>query len=350
MKPRVESIARLVGGQVAAELAPEQMYRRNGPTQVLVADPAAESFRPYFTQQLATLPAQRLYEIDNAIVFGKGAIYLEGAIVRENLEGAPLDKILMIAHERSRSPVRVVDEPVLYTTRYGVKNYGHCLTDIVPRIVQAIRAMPSLRVALHPEFVATARSALMALGCQEQQILALDEQPTRLCRGFYASPCNIHPLVHSPVSVQIIRSAYDEDTLIRNAPLKAEKLFVTRSDAGTRHLGNHANVADVLKDHGFVEVAVGGMSHLQQAALFHQAREIVGLAGAALSNVLYCRAGTRMTVLAPATMPALYFWDLASQVGVDFRIGYFPAQSASLGIHSDFFVEPSQLIGLAGLA
>jgi len=198
VKPRVESIARLVEGHVIAELAPEQTYRRNDPTQILIADPAAESFRPFFALKLATLPAQRLYKINNAIVFGKGAIYLEGAVVRENLEGAPVDQILRIAHERSRSPVRVVEEPVLYTTRYGVKNYGHCLTDIVPRIVQAIRVMPNLRIAMHPEFVATARSALLALGCQEHQIITLDEQPTGFAKASMpahaiSTPWCIHP-------------------------------------------------------------------------------------------------------------------------------------------------------------
>lgn len=56
-----------------------------------------------------------------------------------------------------------------------------------------------------------------------------------------------------------------------------------------------------------------------------------------------------MTVLAPATMPALYFWELASQVGVDFRIGYIPALAPTCGIRSDFKVDVSHLIGLAGL-
>lgn len=349
MNSGVESIACLAGSRIVAELAPQQNYRRDAPSQVLIADAAAESFRPAFSRQHATLPPQYLYAIDNAVVFGKGAILLDGAIVRENLEGAPHGKILAAASESARSVARVIEEPVLYTTRYGVKNYGHCLTDIVPRIVQAIRAKPDLRIALHPEFVATARSALLALGCQESQFISLDESPTLLVHGYYASPCNIHPLVHSPIAVNMVRGTYDEETLSCSSPLRAQKLFVTRSDAGTRHVVNHAEVARMLKDHGFVEVVVGGMSHLEQAALFHQAREIIGLAGAALTNVLYCRSGTRMTVLAPATMPALYFWDLASHVGVDFRIGYFPALTPIRGIHSDFNVDVSHLLGIADL-
>jgi len=348
LKPGVESIARLAGSRIVTELAPVQRYRRNSPYRVLIADPLAESYGPFFSQQSATLPAQCLYEIDRAVVFGKGAIYLDGAVIRENLEGAPVEKILAIADAASRTPTRVLDQPVLYTTRYGVKNYGHCLTDIVPRIVQAIRVMPDLHIALHPEFVSTARAALKALGCREHQFIELDERPTRLVHGYYASPCNIHPLVHSPVAVNMVRGAYDEETLSHSSPLRAEKIFVSRSDAGTRHVVNHAEVAAALNEHGFVEVAVGGMSQLEQAALFHQAREIVGLAGAALTNVIYCRSGARMTVLAPATMPALYFWDLASHVDVDFRIGYFPATEPARGIHSDFRVDLVQLKDLAG--
>lgn len=157
MNPVVESVACLAGCRIVAELASQQNYRRDAPSQVLIDDAAAESFRPVFSRQHATLPPQYLYAIDNAVVFGKGAILLDNAVVREKLEGSPLGKILAAAGESARSVARVIDEPVLYTTRCGVKDYGHCLTDILPRTVQAIRAKPDLRIALHPEFIATCR-------------------------------------------------------------------------------------------------------------------------------------------------------------------------------------------------
>jgi hypothetical protein len=350
VKVSVKSVDILAGARAVADLAEAQRYRRKGPSRIVVEDPAAELFRPMFGQEHGALPAQRLYRLDGAVVFGKGAICLNGAVVRENLEGAPVEQILSLAARASTSPVRVIHDPVLYTTRYGVKNYGHCLTDIVPRIVQALRAMPGLRVALHPEFVPTARQALEALGCPERCIITLDEQPTLLAEGYFPSPCNAHPLVHSPQAIGIARGVHGESVLARNSPVRADRLFVTRSDAATRHLGNHEQVARFLKERGYVEVAVGSMSHLQQAALFHQATEIVGIAGAALTNLIYCRAGAKMAVLAPASMPALYFWDLAAQTGLDFQIGYFPAADPSRGIHSDFTVDLAALDQLTGPA
>lgn len=339
----VKSVDTLAGARAVANLAEPQRYRRKRPSRIVVDDPAAEPFRPMFGQEHGVLPAQRLYRLDGAVVFGKGVICLNGAVVRENLEGAPVEKILALATRESTSPVRVIHEPVLYTTRYGVKNYGHCLTDIVPRIVQALRAIPGLRIALHPEFVSTARQALEALGCGRQRTISLDEQPTLLAEGYFASPCNAHPLVHSPQAIGIVRGAYGEEVLEGNSPIRADRLFVTRSDAATRHLGNHEQVSRFLRERGYVEVAVGSMSHLQQAALFHQATEIVGIAGAALTNLIYSRAGAKIAVLAPASMPALYFWDLAAQSGLDFRIGYFRATDPTRGIHSDFTVDPAAL-------
>jgi hypothetical protein len=45
-------------------------------------------------------------------------------------------------------------------------------------------------------------------------------------------------------------------------------------------------------------------------------------------------------------MSALYFWDLANLLSLDFRIGYFAPRNPQLGIHADFSAEPAEIMRL----
>jgi capsular polysaccharide biosynthesis protein len=265
------------------------------------------------------------------------------ALVRENLEGSP-------AAARPRGacpePVRALDRPTLYTTRYGVMNYGHCLTDIVPRIVQASRAIPDCDIALHPQFLPAAREALDLLGVDPSRLVELDEMPTRLVHGLFASPCSAHPLVHSPRALELVRGLADslaEPAIPSGTPTK---LFVACDDAATQRITNYPEVESFLVESGFTPISVGALDLATQVRIFANAGEVIGIAGAAMTNLLFCAAGTRITVLAPASMPALHLWDYATQSGHDFRIGYFPAQSSAARVHANFTVDLDALASL----
>ncbi|MBT9596203.1 MAG: glycosyltransferase family 61 protein [Vitreoscilla sp.] len=332
--PSIKPLQTLPGVRVVANLSAAERYVRPRPTRLHVGDASAEPFLVQFDKVQGQLPAQNLYALPGALVMDKGTMLVGGSVVKDNTEGAPMARVLAALEANVPAPVRHIDFPLLYTSRYGVKNYGHCLTDIVPRIAQSLALEPGLKVGLHPEFVPTARDALRDLGVDSDRIVELDEQPTLLTQARFASPCNAHPITHSPRSLALLRARLP--VLCEDAPPSPPRLFVTRSDASTRHLNNHDEVAAELQRLGFTEVATGAMPHARQAALFAQAEEIVGLAGASMTNLIYCRPGTRVTVLSPATMSALYFWDLAAQLGLDFRIGYFPATQTQRGIHSNF--------------
>jgi capsular polysaccharide biosynthesis protein len=347
---QIQSLDQLPGARAIAQLVPPQRYQRRAPTLVRVHAPEPAAHLAGFTQTDSRLPAQKLWALPEVTVLGKGHILANHLLVRDNLEGGhPPAKLLPELARTDVRPVQTVDEPLLYITRYGIRNYGHCLTDILPRIVHALQARPDLKVGIHPQFVEAALDALDDLGVSLAQCLLLPEHPVRLTQGFFPSACNQHPLTHCPTSLQLLRSRLP--ALLQKAqaekPASAGKrLFVTRDDASTRHLTHHAEVLAALQRHGMTPVTTGRLSHAQQARMFHEADEIIALAGASLSNLMYCRPGTRVTMVAPTTMPALYFWDLASQCELDLRVGYFPATHPAKGIHSDFTAAPADILAL----
>jgi capsular polysaccharide biosynthesis protein len=52
--------------------------------------------------------------------------------------------------------------------------------------------------------------------------------------------------------------------------------------------------------------------------LFSQARIVIGLHGAGLTNVAWCPPGGRLLEIFPSESIPSYYWVLASQVGVDY--------------------------------
>jgi capsular polysaccharide biosynthesis protein len=124
------------------------------------------------------------------------------------------------------------------------------------------------------------------------------------------------------------------------------RLFVTGDDATTRRITNYVEVESFLVDRGYTPTTVGALDLAAQIRTFANACEVVGIAGSAMTNMLFCAPGTRITVIAPASMPALHFWDFATQCGHDFRIGYFPTQTPARQIHSNFTVDLNALASL----
>jgi hypothetical protein len=317
---------------------PAIAYERTPPAWLHLPETAAGlALREHYGRLSAKLGPQAVFSLKNLTVQGKGVMLMGGGLVRENLEGAPVARLTSELSERGIGAVeRVIDEPVLYAHRYGVRNYGHCLTDIIPKAVAALRRMPDLRWALHPEMPRQALEAIRALGIPANRTLTLDERPTLLRQAWFAQAWNAHPLVHTPSTFEMLSELCPPRPAAGAA--RSRRLFVTRHDASTRRLSNHAQVSQWLKARGFEELTCGPLPLAEQVAAFRAAEMVVGIAGAAMTNICFCEAGTRVVTLAPDSMPALYFWDLAHHARLDWRIAYFPADAVK-GIHADFAVD-----------
>ena len=55
-----------------------------------------------------------------------------------------------------------------------------------------------------------------------------------------------------------------------------------------------------------------------QIALFSRAKHVVGVSGAAMTNIAFCGPETKITVLVPGTFPDTFFWFIAQHRHLDF--------------------------------
>jgi hypothetical protein len=77
------------------------------------------------------------------------------------------------------------------------------------------------------------------------------------------------------------------------------RLFVSRQDSNRRSLKNEADLFARLELLGFEKVVLDGLSLATQANLFSEAKDVIAMHGAGLSNFIHCQEGTRLVEIFP---------------------------------------------------
>jgi hypothetical protein len=96
------------------------------------------------------------------------------------------------------------------------------------------------------------------------------------------------------------------------------RLYIRRGDARRRRVVNEAEVHDLLGGFGFRIVDPGQMTLVEQARLFATADIVVAPHGGALTNLVFCRPGTRVIeIFSPAYVNPC-FWSLANGLGLPY--------------------------------
>lgn len=127
-------------------------------------------------------------------------------------------------------------------------------------------------------------------------------------------------------------------------PTGRQRLYLRRR--GTlRHLVNEAELEDRLTAAGFEVIETGTLSLEAQISRFREAECIVAPTGAALTNIIWCKPGTRVIVLSADHIAlATEVWTqlgMVSGAEVSILIGR-QVQEAN-GIHDDFEIDVAEV-------
>lgn len=72
---------------------------------------------------------------------------------------------------------------------------------------------------------------------------------------------------------------------------------------------------------------------------------ITGVSGAALTNIIWARAGTPVLSMLPNVGHEFFFWDLANIFDLSFSFAFGSAKNPEFLGHSDFEVDPDLFEG-----
>lgn len=245
-------------------------------------------------------------------------------------------------------------------------NYAHWLTEVLPRICLFCRDEQFSHVpliiddGLHPNMM----QAIKHVATPGRTIITV---PIRTCidvstlyvtsHAGYASldPRGVKRPDHpegrfNTHAFKIMRDILVPAAVSRGTQGRSSDRIFLRRNSKLRQLTNSAAMEAMLVSHGFTVVEPENLDFLEQVALFNSAKTIVSQAGAACVNMIFCRPGTRVVLLAAAAKGAGYgYWqNVLADVDLDISL-VLGTSEAEDDHHSDFMINVQDVVDALGL-
>ena len=266
----------------------------------------------------------------------EGVVFLNGVAMRDSVDfvtPAPADASVEwarpYAYLKLRRPVAfapMVAGSTLIGYAAAWRNYGHWLLQCLPKLVAFValrERVPGLRVALPPLSAGSAfQQTLELLGIAPGDVLSVPAHgATRFERGYVmANPSiwDISPLAGLGADMIAAR-------LGAGAEGGAPRVYLHRAEGSNRRVANFAGVRALVERFGFVVYSFEHTPLAEQVRIMRSARCVIAEHGSATTNILFCRAGTRVLQLFNPVFVEPCFWSVASARGLDY--GYVVGHS-----------------------
>ena len=231
--------------------------------------------------------------------------------------------------------------PTVVIAKAGASNYGHTLTEILPRIMNLARSplrqvrllLPGSMVRFEPTLV----QLLGLLGIAAELAFVGDDQIVAVRDLVYLGPVSLHNTRKSATLLAF------RDLLWRSlaiVPDPRRRFYIERPHGEQRGITNADEVRAVLEREGYETVHPATLPFNDQVALFAQASHIVGTLGAGLTNMMFASPACRVTMIDNG-LADYFFWDLAALAGQRFTwmftgpISFYSDQLARAGYQVD---------------
>ena len=291
------------------------------------------------------------YRFEDVYVTGEGLVFRDDGRLIEITRSQHIDRYvregaLKIA-SAEKTGCATIETGVLAESR-GARNYGHFILEMLPRAWFARSQLdcrwPAIIQGHGSPIEDVSRQALQSIGFAPAEILSVGFDPVHVRELIFIDGLAQHPLYLSPVALRCF------DEIAERVPAgSVGKVYASRGSGSARDFADEPAVAAALKAAGFAAVATGGMSFEAQVALFRGAEHVVGVTGAALTNLLFCRPGTRVTVFSPTNASEVLFWLIAELRGLRYRevrCGSIGAQHGNLPWDRALAIAPEEVLRL----
>ncbi|MGL5509476.1 MAG: glycosyltransferase family 61 protein, partial [Microcoleaceae cyanobacterium] len=96
-----------------------------------------------------------------------------------------------------------------------------------------------------------------------------------------------------------------------------KRIYLSRQGAKHRNVLNEEAVVNMLCQYGFTILNLENFSVLEQIEIFAQAEIIVGPHGSALTNIIFCTAGTKIVEFISPVYMRPYYWVISQHLKLD---------------------------------
>lgn len=199
-------------------------------------------------------------------------------------------------------------------------NFGHFLSDQFPILffedqLTALECRRVVVLAVRPEpLKVRIRELLGRFSSLDLEVEFLEPNTSVFETALVPQNLSHHPKSKTVALERLIRRTLDASP--QGDGTAPSRLFVSRSDANDRFLINEAELDSYLEGLGYQTVQGSRLTLDQSIDLFRRAEAVVGVIGAAVANMVFCRPGTPVLSLAPEGMDGFWYYDLASLFGL----------------------------------
>jgi hypothetical protein len=165
-------------------------------------------------------------------------------------------------------------------------NYFHWITEVLPKIIYLKENFSEIDILLPRQYVSEYQiSSLKLLGVSIRKIKKLAFVNNLILPSRQAP----YPAHYNPKYLSMLTN-----TILCNTTLNislGRRLFVTRKTASCRKIQNEEEVKIVVGKYGFAIVDFAEYQFEQQVSISRSADIIMGIHGAGLTNILFCKEG-----------------------------------------------------------
>ena len=203
----------------------------------------------------------------------------------------------------------------------GADIYYHWLFQLLPRFELMRRAGISADsidyFVVNDLTKSFQRESMQALGIDDGKIIASSKVPYLRARELIVPSIALGGGCYPSWMCQFLRDTFLKKPFVPSTGT-GRRIYISRGLATYRRVRNEVDVVQLLDRHGFEVIKLEGLSMGQQAELMASCEAVVAPHGGGLSNLVFCRAGTKVLEIFSPELVAGYFWKLCNQLKLDY--------------------------------
>lgn len=330
----IRVVARLSGAHEASRPMPAHVA---GPDQEFIEKTI--SHYQVLNQDRLRLAPSILVEINNAVIWNNCLFVVCGGELLRLYEMHRANDRVEMASEHLDAALAAVrkgvvihpDSNVLFSGSIGSFNYGHWLVDdfcglaAIPRLTSSIAPISIVMSEMEAGIDAIRAEGVLAAGSGRtlgEILLVRKNQAHFFPRLFYVTPATYHPCLKHPQSLKAGAEICHRAFASGASDKSPKRLFINRAAGYQRQLVNAAEVKALLHSHGYQELFPETMALREQWQAFNAATHVVGIMGAAMTNILFSGPGTKVLHLAPDGWVESFYWNLAAMLQQPYSVIY----------------------------
>ena len=275
--------------------------------------------RRFAAREILVRVLHEVFVVAEGLVFDREGQLLTQSIRQHEPERIDLARRAVCRAIEGESVARH-DLPLVLGKKRGVDNYGHWMMEMLPMLHLAVSRLADERIGVLVHDVEDAalggimQETLRRLGIADHRVRVSGNAPVFVRELIVVEGLTHHGTYMSP----LVRDCHDR--LAHGVPGSGyERVLLLRGAGATRRFHDELHMARIATARGFTVLSPGSLGLDGQISMMRDARVVAGVMGAAMTNLIYARRGTRALLFAPANMPDTFFWFIANLRGLPYR-------------------------------